>query len=124
MRIITVVAVVVLSLLCCGNARANATSGEELLQKCKTESANYGSGFCHGFIAAVLDTLTMWEASDSYEKRTHDKDVRFCLPAEVTNGQIVLVFVKYLEDHPEKLHMPANLLLVEALRKAFPCKAP
>jgi hypothetical protein len=45
------------------------------------------------------------------------------LPAEVTNGQIVLVFVKYLEVHPERLHKPANLLLVEALRKAFPCKA-
>jgi Ssp1 endopeptidase immunity protein Rap1a len=113
-----------LSFALCGNAAAHATSGEEMLKKCKKipDTASFDAGFCAGFVDAVLDTLNMWEASDVFEKRSHDKDVRFCLPEEVTNGQILLVFVKYLEDHPEELHKPANLLLIEALRKAFPCE--
>jgi hypothetical protein len=48
--------------------------------------------------------------------------VKFCLPVNVDNGQILLVFIKYLEDDPEELHKPANLLFVEEMRKAFPCK--
>ena len=122
MRVTNVLGVAVFLLFSCSVARAGADSGSELLSKCKVQTASFDMGYCAGFISAVLDTLNMWEASDVYEKRTHDKDVRFCLPAEVTNGQIILVFVKYMEDHPEQLHKPANLLLVEALRKAFPCK--
>jgi hypothetical protein len=121
MRVTNVLAVAVFSLLLCSAAFA-ADTGEELLHKCKVTEPKFDSGFCAGYIGATLDTLNMWEASDAFEKRTHDGDVKFCLPAEVTNGQIVLVFVKYLEDHPEELHKPANLLLVKALRKAFPCK--
>jgi hypothetical protein len=40
----------------------------------------------------------------------------------VTNDQVVKVFVKYLDDHPEELHRVAALLLSEALHSAFPCK--
>jgi hypothetical protein len=29
---------------------------------------------------------------------------------------------KYLKDNPEKLHLLADALVIEALRKAFPCK--
>ena len=33
------------------------------------------------------------------------------------------VAVKYLEDHPEIRHRPANSIVMEALSKAFPCKS-
>jgi Rap1a immunity proteins len=113
-----------LLLIFCGTVHAQATTGETILKKCKgiaSKPSAWDDGFCAGFIDATIDTLTMWEASDIFAKRTHDKDVKFCFPTNVDNGQIILVFVKYLEDHPEELHKPANLLFVESMRKAFPC---
>lgn len=113
---------VLLSLSLGGRAFARATSGEEILSKCQESAEAFDNGFCAGFMDATLDTLNMWEASDISKKRSHDNDVHFCVPDKVTNGQLLRVFVKYLEDHPEELHKPANLLLVEAFRKAFPCQ--
>lgn len=122
----TLLAATLLSLLVCGTVRAQAASGEELLKKCKgieSKPTAYDNGFCAGFITATIDTLRMWEVSDYVAKRTHDKDMKFCFPDNVDNGQILLVFVKYLEDHPEELHKAATLLFVEAMGRAFPCKS-
>jgi len=71
---------------------------------------------------AVIDTVRAWEGSDEELKRKHEPVARFCLPKEVTNGQIARIFTKFLEDHSEKLHFSASLLFIEALRNAFPCK--
>ena len=35
--------------------------------------------------------------------------------------QIVLVILKYLKGNPERLHVPAHHLVVDALREAYPC---
>ena len=45
-----------------------------------------------------------------------------CVPDEVTLGQITKVVVKYLKDHPEKLHLGAGQLTMTAIKDAFPCK--
>ncbi len=47
-----------------------------------------------------------------------------CVPSGegVTNGQLGLVVFKYLDAHPEELHLHSGLLVVRALKKAFPCK--
>lgn len=44
-----------------------------------------------------------------------------CVPPEVQLGQEVKVVVKYLNDHPEKLHTNAVPLVQGALEIAFPC---
>jgi len=41
-------------------------------------------------------------------------------PSQITVGQIWAVVAKYLKDNPEKWSQPASLLVMEALRKAFP----
>jgi hypothetical protein len=45
----------------------------------------------------------------------------FCLPVEVTQGQVADVFKKYLDDNPAVRHHPAAVLFIEAMRAAFPC---
>lgn len=45
-----------------------------------------------------------------------------CIPTGTTNEQHLRVIVKYLRDHPEKLHEPAGSLSLEALKAAFPCR--
>ena len=38
-----------------------------------------------------------------------------------TIGQGMRVVEKYLQDHPERLHLNANQLINDALTQAFPC---
>jgi hypothetical protein len=86
------------------------TSGNQLAVKCQGEITGADSGFCYGYVTAALDIL-QWAAPD-YE---------ICLDSNVTQMQAKLVVEKYLKEHPERLHVDANLLVIIALRKAFPC---
>ena len=54
---------------------------------------------------------------------THDAiDPRVCLPTTSTAGQWGAVVRQYLEQNPAELHKPAQLLVREALQRAFPCR--
>lgn len=46
----------------------------------------------------------------------------YCLPRGVSYEQMVKVFLKWAEEHPEKLHMRAADAVLAALVRAFPCK--
>jgi len=122
MKPATVIAALLISLIICGSAGAQATTGQQIQDKCKAlvnQNSSFSGGFCAGFIDGVINSQWMWEASDKFHKQSHF--LSLCLPQEGTNGQYLQVFLKYLDDHPEELHKPAALLLVESLAKAFPC---
>jgi hypothetical protein len=67
------------------------------------------SGTCFGFIQAV--------------EQFDDLASAFCGPEHFTYGQAKKIVIKYLNDHPEQLHLPATFLVGEALGAAFPCPA-
>jgi hypothetical protein len=48
-----------------------------------------------------------------------------CIPTDegITNGQIGLVVFQYTDKHPERLHIPASTLVIEALLNGFHCKS-
>lgn len=78
--------------------------------------------FCIGYIRATLDVYATWEGTDTALGRK--QSVWPCLPftKSIQTGQGVLIVVKYLKEHPEKLHLDNAALAAEALREAFPCK--
>jgi hypothetical protein len=45
-----------------------------------------------------------------------------CISGEITNGQLVDVVKKYLEQNPETRHLHRSTLVFRALSGAFPCK--
>ena len=45
----------------------------------------------------------------------------FCIPQNVTTGQVKDVAVNYLRDNPETRHRDAVLLVGAALLRAWPC---
>ena len=45
-----------------------------------------------------------------------------CFPSDVTRNQYIRVIVKYLEDHPEQLHLDSSVLIDKAFTSAFPCE--
>lgn len=47
-----------------------------------------------------------------------------CYPEGDVKGQIREVVMKYLRDHPDRLHDPAPLLVLNGLFEAFPCNRP
>ena len=71
--------------------------------------AGYPSGYCIGYIVAIVD---MFENSVCWPRET------------VKNGQLVDVVIKWLNDHPESLHLPASHAITKAMQQAFPCPAP
>jgi hypothetical protein len=61
-------------------------------------------GVCMGYVEGVADAY-----ADA------------CLPERVGLDQDIRVVVKYLNDHPEKLHLDRAELTKAALKQAFPC---
>ena len=49
------------------------------------------------------------------------REIIGCIPQGVTVEQAMAVVVKYLREHPERLHLKFVDLIVAAQRKAFPC---
>jgi hypothetical protein len=45
-----------------------------------------------------------------------------CIPEKVPPLQLARVVVKWLREHPEKLHEPISGLVTDAINAGFPCK--
>jgi hypothetical protein len=99
------------------HAQKNMTDGNYLLGSCqitvrvtddpKVKLDVYEAlrdGYCRGIVEGVTDVSLI-----------------VCASADVTFGQEIRVIVKFLNDHPEKLHLRNTKLVQEALAQAFPC---
>jgi hypothetical protein len=53
---------------------------------------------------------------------TSNVGMRYDCPSGVTMGQVYAVVAKYLKEHPEKLHQPSAMLVIDALAESFPPK--
>jgi hypothetical protein len=71
------------------------------------ETSTFKAGLFGGYVMGVHDAL-------------ENRD--FCSPAGGTRSQILDVVTKYLEAHPEIRHKSGFALIIEALKKEFPCK--
>src|SRR5206468_9437999 len=85
-------------------------------------------GICLGYFRGVHVTYQLYELlSDRSQATTTRTATRrasalVCIPERATIKETVRVFLKYMKDHPEKLHEGADLMILEALAGAFPCK--
>ena len=69
-------------------------------------------GYIRGFWDAVSPRLAL-AASET-----------LCVPAEISLGQLARIYVKYMDDHQEKMDLPAAGTLLQAIMTAFPCQKP
>ena len=112
MRTVLLVAALVVLVLVSASAQAidSWADGNELKKMCHSE-ANFDQGVCGGFAIAVAGIV------DNYPVAGY----RTCIPSGVLAGQLNNIMVKFLDDHPERLHYAATSLAVEAFVEAFPC---
>jgi len=72
---------------------------------------------CMHYVAGYLDGYGVASAAEKGKPF-------LCFPDHSNTGQMVRVFVKWMRDHPEKLHLAASACFFEALTDAFMCKYP
>jgi hypothetical protein len=81
------------------------------------------SNLCWGYIAGVVDEFEYNMLSGLLKKpQVNPATPNFCLPPAVDLEQLEKMVKKSLDDNPARLHMPASLLILDALAEAFPCK--
>jgi Rap1a immunity proteins len=79
----------------------------EVAMQVQSAPKTYARGSCMGIIETLRFTGSMLE---------------LCIPNAVTNGQMVRVVVKYIDDRPARMHENFKALAIEALRAAWPCE--
>lgn len=103
-------------------------TGINLLRACKNVEKIVESGksdinevmsssWCIGVVMAARDLSSGFTASGIIQS-----DMAVCFPeGSVGNEQAIKIVIRYLEDNPHKLHLPASILAYAGLREAFPC---
>jgi hypothetical protein len=96
--------------------------GNELRELCREfdpktadYTAAYKIGQCRGIINGVVS---------AFNDTVHffPPDLKFCTPHKVTSGQYIQIVLKFLNENPAQLHRSETHLILDALRKTFPCK--
>jgi hypothetical protein len=104
-------------------------TGQEILDHCKESLNNdpvrdFNRGVCIGFIdgfAAGHFVAETYHAFHHRDEKLEDIYGHLCVPENTSRGQMARAFVQFLQQHPDKLKLPASLLLEDALREAYPC---
>ena len=104
-------------------------TGQEMLKYCKAASDNstrdFERGVCTGFIdgfAAGHHAAELWHAFHHRDEEIDNIFGHLCVPKDTNRTALVAMFVRYLENHPDKLEWAAGLLLESALSETYPCE--
>ena len=80
------------------------------------------SGFlCLGYISGFADGFAV--GLEMEKSQTGSSHSLFCVPNNgLPASQGLRIVVKWLHEHPGRLHQPSGVLITLALEEAFPCK--
>jgi len=96
----------------------HAYDGNFLLKICKEGSKIEYYGMCVGLLYGFLEGFEY-----SMEMIMKNKKTKFwCEPEKMETSQLIKVYLKYLNEHPEKLHFRYEDSFTDALLTYFPCK--
>jgi hypothetical protein len=106
-------------------ASISFADGNTLLSDCNAASDRLDGRENSGSFSAATSCLGFLEGmrylNEIYSARLNKNQLIFCIPPKVTNGQLVRVAAKYLENNPARLHEHQVYLASDAFRNAFPC---
>lgn len=90
---------------------------EYMREYAKVEAGQQGNevaaGIGLGYVMGIADGI--------HAATTAGNNRLVCNPPRVTYGQQASITKKYLDNHPEHLHLPASFIVAAALNEAFPC---
>ncbi|MGA3705793.1 Rap1a/Tai family immunity protein [Ralstonia nicotianae] len=104
--------------------------GNFLLPKCTAAvrgldgdmSADVADGsFCLGYVEGFLSGHTITILENRRRRKNSDAKPLFCNAAKIPIAQGVRIVTKFLNDNPQGLDLPMEILVFLALAQAFPC---
>ena len=75
------------------------------------------SAYCRAFIKGAVNTHKYYTSNYNFPKQ-------YCLPKALSEREIVVIFIKFVQVHPEFMEKPALATLNYALKNAFTCTEP
>ena len=97
-----------------GNTLINYCSHMQKSERGDADTNFLKAGMCLGLVGGYTDSMRTTISIFSLKNN-------LCIPMNANWGQRIKVVVKYLEEHPEKLHMHYETLITTAMLDAFPC---
>ena len=92
------------------------------------KSSDFISGtHCLGFIEGIMNSNAVIGSSILKDNKLSSSSLSvlfFCNPSNVTASQAVRIVTKYMQDNPDQLNKYAVILVIDAMRKAYPCNLP
>jgi hypothetical protein len=113
LRILAFIAIAALSVI--SPANAGFFTGGKLLPLCEDGSA-WEIRTCEMYLVGITD------AHDGLQRLGGLTREYFCLSKGVSFPQIREIFIKYANENPQYLQLPASRLVIGAFAQAFPCK--
>jgi hypothetical protein len=128
--LLCVFAVTLLSSPMIALAQAQDRTGRELLDECqnaakpstaeaRTALDDLKATHCLGYLNGARDAFQTWDVVN--RKRHGGLPALACISPDAEVRELALVVVKYLNDHPNKLHENYTVLAFTALSEAYPC---
>jgi hypothetical protein len=84
------------------------------------KAANYGR--CLGVVEGISRMFSLLQEAQAAGAARLDPLLCTSIPADITNEQLVSVVVKYGEAFPELTHRSFTVVVMSAMRLAWPCK--
>lgn len=101
---------------------AAAVTGNEFLDRCSSDN-EFIRGWCAGHVSGVQEGLFMGATTSGAKTIDEaDKIVGYCSPENSNLEQARDISVNYIRSHPESRHLMSGMLILIALREAWPCK--
>lgn len=88
------------------------------------QSANHVMAGCRNYLAARFSVDTALPIGVCIGEVTAIADIspKVCPPSKSTNDQAIRIVVLYIDQHPDRMHLPFSLLAEEGLVRAWRCK--
>ena len=99
-------------------------TGNDLLLECRRQESAGSRAYCLGLIvgAAQAAGLVRSIAPQPIPGEPDFSTFGGCIPDGVTFGQTRDIVVRFMEQNPAKRHEDFVFLVLEALRRAYPCR--
>src|SRR5206468_11409803 len=88
-----------------------AAADRDLSSQSVDKLTSLRAGYCLGYLGGILQSYNAYPLVKP----------RLCLPAGVNVGEMRKIFMKYINEHPEQLHLFARDVVLWSWEAAFPC---
>jgi hypothetical protein len=83
--------------------------------------AGVETGICLAYIVGIINMDTLVAESSKKEGDTSTGGWALCLPDDITGDQSADAVLKYLHANPDEVNTASAVMVVKALRAAYPC---